>query len=69
MYIVHCHSYGYVVIARYRWDDKKNKELIAKGRPGFEEAVEALANNSLLMDDVNPIHICRDQQLPTCHSI
>ncbi len=40
----------------FRWDDKKNNELIFKGRPSFEDAVYALAHNSLLVDDINPVN-------------
>ena len=41
---------------QYRWDKKKSRELIARGRPSFEEAIEALASNPLLIDDRNPVH-------------
>jgi uncharacterized DUF497 family protein len=41
---------------KFRWDNKKNSELIKKGRPSFEDAVNALAYSTLLMEDVNPVH-------------
>lgn len=40
----------------YNWDSKKNEELKREGRPSFEEALEALANNGALVDDKNPGH-------------
>ena len=40
----------------FRWDKKKNRELADRGRPSFEDAVEALANNTILFDDINPRH-------------
>lgn len=41
---------------KFRWDNKKNAELIKKGRPSFDDAVNALAHNTILIDDINPIH-------------
>lgn len=39
---------------RYGWDDKKNEELKGEGRPSFEEALDAMAQNGALVDDENP---------------
>ena len=41
---------------RFHWDKKKNIELAKRGRPCFEDAVKALAQNALLIDDENPVH-------------
>jgi uncharacterized DUF497 family protein len=41
---------------RFRWDDKKNRELKSEGRPSFEDAVTAIANSGVLREDENPIH-------------
>jgi uncharacterized DUF497 family protein len=41
---------------KFHWDKKKNIELAKRGRPSFEDAVKALAQNALLIDDENPVH-------------
>lgn len=40
----------------YDWDSKKNAELKDEGRPSFEEALKAMAQNGALVDDENPVH-------------
>ena len=41
---------------KFHWDNKKNGELIKKGRLSFVDAVNALAQNIVLVDDINPVH-------------
>jgi uncharacterized DUF497 family protein len=40
----------------FDWDDKKNEELKSEGRPSFEDAVLAISENGVLVDDKNPVH-------------
>ena len=37
------------------WDPKKNEQLKSKGRPTFEDAVEAIKRGAL-KDNENPVH-------------
>lgn len=41
---------------RYGWDQKKNQELILKGRPSFEEVIEVMNRLGVLADEMNPVH-------------
>lgn len=41
---------------RFDWDQKKNSELLSEGRPTFEDAIEAMSKNGVLLDGENPIH-------------
>lgn len=38
---------------KYGWDEKKNLELKAEGRPSFDEAIEAIAMVGVLADIEN----------------
>lgn len=40
----------------FRWDPKKNDGLIKKGRPSFDDIVQAIANGNILDEIPNPIH-------------
>ena len=40
----------------YGWDKKKSEELKNEGRPSFQEAVQSMAENGVLVDDENPVH-------------
>ncbi len=39
-----------------RWDSSKNKELKEKGRPSFDELVQAIAEGKLVDDTSNKNH-------------
>lgn len=39
---------------RFAWDFRKNEELIMRGRPSFEDALEAFADGHLLLEGENP---------------
>jgi hypothetical protein len=39
---------------RFDWDRQKGEELILKGRPSFEDALDALANGYLILEGENP---------------
>jgi uncharacterized DUF497 family protein len=39
---------------RFNWDHSKNDQLIQRGRPSFENVLEALANGYLILEGENP---------------
>lgn len=41
---------------RFAWDHRKNDELERRGRPSFEDVLEALSIGGLLLEGENPTH-------------